>query len=629
MSRASRSLGCLISGVTPLLVLCAAGGSWSEAKAQVAPAGATLPNGVASGDVTQTTAVLWARASALGTVRFTYAAAAAPGKPLGVVEVEAVGLFQPVKVQIGGLEAGTAYVYSAQDAAGASSSGRFTTPAAAGEQRGVRLAISGDWRGELSPYPSVRNVVERGPDLWISFGDTIYADVPSPDLPLPQALTLADFRVKHNEVYSTRLGLNTLRDVRGAVPILAVIDDHEVTNDFAGGAAPASDPRFAGDPAPFINESAFFLRGVQAFQEFNPINTETYGQTDDPRTAGKVKMYRSRRYGRDAAIFMLDARSFRDTELPAVDPDDPSTILSFLINSFNPARTMLGRVQLDEVKADLLAAQHAGVTWKFVLVPEPIQNLGVAAAGDRFEGYAAERSELLRHIAQNEILNVVFVTADIHGTLVNNLNYQDGPLGAQIPTGAFEISTGSVAYDAPFGPTVAELAEQINAPGSIPFQTYLSLSYEEREAYIEGLVNFQAGVLGYDTLGLDGSDIDAVLVSGGYTATSTYGWSEFGVDAATQQLTVTTFGVPAYTAADLEADPVGITGLQPRVVSEFVVRPIRCRVDFNRDGVVNSQDFFEYIAAFFSESLLADYHRDGVINSQDVFDFLAAFFTGC
>jgi len=62
----------------------------------------------------------------------------------------------------------------------------------------------------------------------------------------------------------------------------------------------------------------------------------------------------------------------------------------------------------------LLAAQADNVVWKFIAIPEPIQNLGILIASDRYEGYAAERSELLRFIDENNIKNVVFISADIH-----------------------------------------------------------------------------------------------------------------------------------------------------------------------------------------------------------------------
>ncbi|MBC7773264.1 MAG: VCBS repeat-containing protein [Pyrinomonadaceae bacterium] len=52
-----------------------------------------------------------------------------------------------------------------------------------------------------------------------------------------------------------------------------------------------------------------------------------------------------------------------------------------------------------------------------------------------------------------------------------------------------------------------------------------------------------------------------------------------------------------------------------------------CPADFNNDNTVTSQDFFDFIAAFFSNN--ADFNNDGVTTSQDFFDFLAAFFQTC
>jgi hypothetical protein len=60
-----------------------------------------------------------------------------------------------------------------------------------------------------------------------------------------------------------------------------------------------------------------------------------------------------------------------------------------------------------------------------------------------------------------------------------------------------------------------------------------------------------------------------------------------------------------------------------------VVTPPPCSADFNGDGVVNSQDFFDFLGRFFASDALADFNADGVVNSQDFFDFLTAFFKGC
>jgi uncharacterized membrane protein len=60
----------------------------------------------------------------------------------------------------------------------------------------------------------------------------------------------------------------------------------------------------------------------------------------------------------------------------------------------------------------------------------------------------------------------------------------------------------------------------------------------------------------------------------------------------------------------------------------FLLTPM-CGVDWTYDGVLNSQDFFEYLADFFEGGAAADFNDDGVTNSQDFFDFLSAFFAGC
>jgi len=54
-----------------------------------------------------------------------------------------------------------------------------------------------------------------------------------------------------------------------------------------------------------------------------------------------------------------------------------------------------------------------------------------------------------------------------------------------------------------------------------------------------------------------------------------------------------------------------------------------CHADFNNDGFIDSQDFFDFIPAFFAQDVNADINADGVVNSQDFFDFLSEFFAGC
>ncbi|MGE3109614.1 MAG: hypothetical protein AB7G11_12670 [Phycisphaerales bacterium] len=57
------------------------------------------------------------------------------------------------------------------------------------------------------------------------------------------------------------------------------------------------------------------------------------------------------------------------------------------------------------------------------------------------------------------------------------------------------------------------------------------------------------------------------------------------------------------------------------------LQPTRCPADLNFDDTVSSQDFFNFLAAFFIGD--ADFNHSGQTDSQDFFDFLAAFFTPC
>jgi 3-phytase/alkaline phosphatase D len=533
----------------------------------------TFPNGVASGDVTTTSVVLWARSSVRGPVSFEVA------RDPWFRDVRARRWIQswdpqvPVKALVGGLAPGSRHYFRATAANGRSAQGTFVTATPPGRRNGLRFGVSGDWRGELAPYPAVANAKGRGLDFFVLHGDTIYADYPSPALPLPQAETLEDYRLKHAEVYGERFGLNTLADLRAGTSVLATIDDHEVTNDFAGGAPIGSDDRFSGDPDALINDSELFENGLSAFQEYNPVRDLFYRTPGDPRTDDERRLFRYRQWGDDAAVLVLDTRSFRDPGLAPANPFDPTDVGRFLVQSFDPRRTLLGRAQVEQLKRGLLRAHRRGVTWKFVMVPEPIQNLGPVGASDRFEGYAAERTEILRFIRAEGIRNVVFVAADIHGTLVNNLTYQESPFGPQIPTDAFEVTTGAVAFDAPFGPTVVELAQGLGLLTPVQVAYYGSLPREGKDAFVAGLVNSQVAPFGYDSLGLAGSPVAAELRQGGWAAVHVFGWTEFRIDARSQKLSVDTWGIDPYTEADLSADPAGVIDRRPRVVSSFTVDP--------------------------------------------------------
>lgn len=557
--------------------------------------GANSLQAVASGDTNQTSTILWAQSSLAGDVRFEYSTSPDFQFILGFNTATITDPGQPVKVPFSGLTPGQTYYYRVINAAGAVATGQFKTPNPIDQQAGLRFGVTGDWQ-QAPPFPSLSNADERELEFFLKLGDTIYADTETPALAgVTQARTLSDFRIKQAENVSDRFGLNTLKDLYASTSILATIDDHEVVDNFAGGAAPgespdapdigsSSEPLFT-EPVSYVNDTQAYEDALQAFQEYHPINDRFYGETNDDRTAGERQLYRYQTYGKDAAMMVLDTRSFRDAQLAPASLENP---LSFLTQTFDPSRTLLGKAQLADLKQDLLTADQNGITWKFVAIPEPIQNFGVVNAEDRFEGYAAERTKLLQFIDDNNIDNVVFLAGDFHGTLVNNLTYQLAPGEAQIATNAFEIVTGPAAFfEGVFGRAVTEIStqaglitpEQRALYDQLPIAPDPDSLINDQDDFVKQLLVEQTNLLGYDPIGLNANLpqadglIQANLLQGDYVAAHTYGWTEFNIDEQTQKLTVTTYGIDNYSEADLLANPAEITGLTPRIVSKFEVTP--------------------------------------------------------
>jgi phosphodiesterase/alkaline phosphatase D-like protein len=577
---AAKPISAFPDGVSPGVVTEASAAAWTNQGPTVDPAvgpTAAFPDGVSSGDVTQTSAVVWTRAVELGDVTFQIATDPSFHHVRSEHALVTDPLL-PVKVEFDHLQPGQTYYYRVVDASGDVLQGSFHTAAELGVHQGFHFGIVADQRESLAPFVATKNAAAAGLELVVKLGDTIYASFPlsSP----PTTFTLDEFRLKHDAVYSTHLGFDFLADLQAVTPVLSMIDDAEVRNDFAGGAPPASDPHFAGQTGDFINETALYANGLEAFNEYNAIENRTYSGTGEDRFDGAPDLYRYNTYGSDAAIIMVDARSFRDAELPApANPFDPLQAAQFLQASFDPHRTMLGDVQLARLEQDLLDARDHGITWKFVMLGEPIQNFG-PNSGDRYEGYAAERDALLKFIDDNHVENVVFVSGDHHWTSVNNLTYQDALGGPQIASSAFEVNTVAAAAlsGAPLLPAAAfQLglisAQQLALYNSLPNAPDTDSLPNDKDDFVKLLLDQYMAHFGYNPIGLEpGGKINATLLQGDYFVGHDYGWTDFNI-GTDGKLMVTTWGVPAYSAEQLAADPASVLSLTPAIVSQFEVAP--------------------------------------------------------
>lgn len=553
----------------------------------IQPQGSSLPNRVATGDTTPTSTVFWTRSSAAGPLTIEYATDLSFINRQGIVNLNVTDITLPVKVEATNLTPNTQYFYRVTNAAGESSIGSFRTPAEVGIQKGLRFGATANGQGELAPFLAIDNVPERNLDFFVEVGNLISADTVSPDLPgVEQATTSQDFRIKYNEILSPRLGENPLADLRASTVLYSTWDDQNIISEMAGGEVPALSPQqfFFGTEGQFINQTPQFLIGLEAFKNYHPLRNEYYGNMGDVDPNSPQKLYRFQPFGNDGAAFVLDVRSFRDAPLPEVpDPTLESQVNQFLASSFNPTRTLLGQTQLQDLKTDLLNAENAGITWKFVFSPVPMQNLGLLDAEDRWEGYAAERTNLLQFIEQNNIENVVFISGDARGSIVNDLTYQTNVDQPQIQTDIIEITVGPVAYQldlgqgefaAPFGPTLIA-SSSIDTISPDTREAYFNLdTTSQKDQFVQTIVNNQLNELGYDLIGLEETEFNAELTQGSYFSVHNFSWTEFVVNPQTQQLQVTVYGIEPYTQTELETIPAAILSRQPQVISQFVINPV-------------------------------------------------------
>ncbi len=361
---------------------------------------AAFPLGVAAGDVTNSSAIIWTKSVGGADVRLELSSTADFSPPLAFVAEAAANTAHDatVKIDVTGLAAATTYFYRFVSLTDESTSrvGRFNTLAASNDAAPHSFVFSGDTNYSFAPFTVVEDMAAENADLFIWFGDTIYGDVPSGGLGVAE--TLDDYWAKYRQIRS-EIGI---RDTLANMALLTGGDDHEVRNDYAG-----TDPRL--DP---LQRSA----GLQAFFDYMPIR-------ENP--AEPYRMYRCFRAGANVEFFVLDGRQYRDPSVKAECNSNPDPY-GFLLGPLSrrdecvdlltdPARTMLGAAQYEWLTAGLLESTAAV---KFVVNNVPLSYVGPYPY-DRWDGYDGERRRLLEFIDQNAIDGVIFLTTDIHANAYN------------------------------------------------------------------------------------------------------------------------------------------------------------------------------------------------------------------
>ena len=438
-----------------------------------APGGPPPPvaftHGVASGDVTPFSAVLWTRVDQ--GAKLTAEVSTNPAFPKNDTLKQTVSATADndftAKVVVVPLKKDDTYFYRFRSGGSVSQVGTFRTPDLPTREMDVRFAYSGDSDGFGIPSPfgdfSVLDAIRlEDPDFWVYLGDTIYSD--SGLRPGGPAMSLNDYRDAYK--LNRYVDGGALQNLMAATSTYAIWDDHEVQNDYDGQTV---------DPTRYAN-------GRDAFMQYMPILEL---QPPDPSCAGDP-LFRVFRWGEDTDVIVLDERSCRSADvLPAClvqlapgvfQPDLAPTLPGFLRVAFgallppplnlllqpsppagclaainDSSRTMLGPVQKALFKAVL---QHSDAKFKFVINELPIQQF-YALPYDRWEGYGAERAEILNFIRDNGIQNVLFLTTDMHANLINEVSVDafldPAPIADEFVTGPIATNTFEAEIRAFFG----------------------------------------------------------------------------------------------------------------------------------------------------------------------------------
>src|SRR5690606_30831854 len=136
-----------------------------------------------------------------------------------------------------------------------------------------------------------------------------------------------------------------------------------------------------------------------------------------------------------------------------------------------------------------------------------------------------------------------------------------------------EITTGSVAFWPPTGQALVEGAAQFRLVSAADMETYRGGTIQEKDALlVEVYDRFVSDLQGYAPISLDGTN--AELVEGTLIAGHSFGWTAFEIDAETQALTMTTYGVRAYDLSALTGDPDEVLSRRPEVLSVVKVRAV-------------------------------------------------------
>ncbi len=398
-----------------------------------------------------------------------------------------------VKVDVTGLSAGTTYYYEFAAFGKKSLVGKTKTTPTGAQASHLKFGVVSCSNYQAGYFNGYQRLAERTDlDAVIHLGDYIYeygngtygdssVAANRPLEPPTEILSLEDYRTR----YSTyRLDSSLIR-VHQQHPFITVWDDHESANDsYMEGAQNHNEGEGDWDVRKNLSKQVYF--------EWMPI-----------RDNEDFKVYRKISYGNLLDLIMLDTR-LEGREKQIQNITDPE------LN--DPDRTILGAAQ----KAWLLEQlRNSTARWKVIGQQVMFAELNVGWAAltdpnftyealesvflDIWDGYPAERTQIINAIKDNDVKNVVILTGDVHSAFAFdvadnpvNIVFQELPIIGRAPfyqqTANYNPATGAGAVAVEFvtpSVTSANFDENLDLQSAQTFQTQINRPIEP----IPGLVN--------------------------------------------------------------------------------------------------------------------------------------------
>ena len=392
-----------------------------------------FPQSVASGDITQSSVVLWTRT-------------AGDTSPIVVQVSESKDfssiIFQDVltpkadddftlKKKIENLSPGKRYYYRFLKDNLSSPVGTFKTIEKNPDR--IRFAFISCQDYSNGFYSAFYHLSKENIDFVVHLGDYIYETISAPTFQYAQlrqfelpsgrktAYELSDYRALYKVYRSDRY----LQAVHESFPFYIIWDDHEFANDSAQTLSPDNGKDFYGSDEQVRRR----LDASRAWYEYMPADVYFNPTEQDPLK--QIKIFRKFEFGTLMRLIMTDERLYRSPH-----PCGEGTVGQRYLAAFcgkMEETTMLGPEQLDWFLKELESSHKDGVIWKIhgneVCISQMI--FGTSSTGqisylnlDQWDGYDGERKKIFNFIKEKQIRNYVAVTGDLHTFVAGEL-YDD------------------------------------------------------------------------------------------------------------------------------------------------------------------------------------------------------------